>query len=165
MYIPTDFKTENNKHNQAIAALRAYYNGKKKIVELPGKNNVGYDLLIDDLHVEIKTNTGAGKSGPYKTFLIETYADHDQVKQPEWRYADVDYLIVFNRFARKAYIYSIPELRDYVTKNESSQVPSGVSVGMYNTANKKCSWGVKINWNCKEAGCVKELDLQEFWYD
>ena len=169
MYIPSSFNAENQKHNQAIASLQAYYKGKKHIVELPGKNNSGFDLIIQDdtgcYNVEIKTNSGAGKAGPYQTFLIETFADYAMEKQPEWRYADVDFLIIFNRHTRKAYIYSISLLRDYVSANESKQVPSGVSVGMYNQKDKKCSWGLKIKWNCKEAGCVKELDLKDYWND
>jgi len=171
MYIPVNFNTENNKHNVAIAALKNYYTDRAVITELPGKNTKGYDLEIvfnnnpDTVFtVEMKSNAGKASSGfMYNTWLLETYADHEMNKMPEWRTTEaLDFLIIFNTAQRKAYIYDVQKLRSYVNKNEARQVPSGVGTGQYGKTNKLCSWGLKIDWNCEEAGCIKVLDLRAF---
>lgn len=165
MYQPVSFNHENNKHSVAINALKNYYEGKATITELPGKNTKGYDIEIDfgsgAWNVEMKSNAGKASSGfLYSTWLLETYADHEMNKLPEWRTTEaLDFLIIYNTAQKKAYVYDIHQLRSYVEKNEARQVPSGVGTGQYGKANKLCSWGLKINWNCPEAGCVKVLDL------
>lgn len=172
MYIPESFSVENNKHTESINALKKYFYGSALINELPGKNDRGFDLEMvfrEDLHtvfnIEIKTNTGCSSTGfNYPTWIIETWADNEMYKLPEWRTTkDLHYLIIFNRATKHAYIYNIEKLRSYVIKNESRQVSSGVGTGQYGKADKKCSWGLKINWNCPEAGCESVLDLKDYW--
>lgn len=172
MYVPNNFNEENSKHQQSINALKKYFLGDALLKELPGKNDLGYDLqmvFIEDLHtvfnVEIKSNTGCSSTGfNYPTWIVETWADHEMYKLPEWRTTkDLHYLIIINRASKRAYVYNIEALRAYVIKNESRQVSSGVGTGQYSKTTKKCSWGLKINWNCKEAGCESELDLSSVW--
>lgn len=165
-YIPESFSHENNKHTQAITALKKALINKAVVKELPGKNNEGYDLTVHffkeeyPCHVELKTNAGKSKSGhEYTTWLLETYTDHDRAYLPEWRYADVHYLIIVNRHKQQAYIYDIDLLRAYVEKNEAKQIPSGTGSGQYGTIDKKCGWGIKINWQEHLAGYIKTIPL------
>lgn len=165
-YVPESFSQENNKHTQAIAAIKKALINKAIVKELPGKNDLGYDLTVhffDDeeaYHVELKTNAGVSKSGyEYSTWVLETYTDHDKAYLPEWRYADVHFLIIVNRHKQQAYIYDIDLLRAYVEKNEAQQIPSGTGSGQYNTTNKKCGWGIKIKWQEPLAGYIKTLPL------
>ena len=168
-YIPSSFYEENDKHQRSIRALKNYYKGVKVITELPEKNNEGYDLLIatgDSVcRVEVKTNRGSTVGGRcYPTWILETYTDYNQEKLPEWRTAPkLDNLIIFNLTAKVAFIYDISTLRDYVTTNEHDHVPSGTGTGQYNKTGKKlCSWGLKIGWECKEAGHIKTIDLARY---
>lgn len=171
MYVPENFNKENAKHNTGIAALKSYYKNKAVIHELPGLNDVGYDLEMsfnshpDDVYgIEIKTNAGESKGIVYKTFALETYADHEMTKMPDWRTAKgLDFLIVFNRYARKAYVYDVEKLRAYVWKNEHKHRPSGVGTGQWNSAVKKCSWALLLQWETEEAGLMKVLDLTNDW--
>jgi len=171
MYVPENFNKENAKHNTGIAALKRYYQHKAVIHELPGKNDVGYDLEMsfnshpDDIYgIEIKTNAGESKGIIYKTFSLEVYADHEKTKLTDWRTSEgLDYLIVFNRYARKAYIYDVEMLRAYAWKHDGKERASGVGVGQWNQTVKRCSWVILVPWACPEAGFIKEIDLAHCW--
>lgn len=175
-YIPTDFKTEDNKSNRAIDALVAAYkhSGLATIKVLPGKNTVKYDLEIsfaahpEDVYAcEMKTNAGASANGyQYPTWIIETFSDNAKTKPTDWRTADsLDYLIICNGATKQGFVYHVDKLREYVSANIDRQQPSGTGTGQYhvNDQNKKCSWGLKINWACKDAGYIKTVDLSRFW--
>lgn len=171
-YVPTSFQSEDDKSNQCIRILKKYYKGKALLTKLPGLNNEGYDMTIvfmsnlSDLYtLEIKSNAGCSSTGfMYKTWLVETYADNAMERMPEWRTTDgLDFLIIFNRATKQAHIYDVNKLRDYVAANESAQVPSGTGTGQYNKTNKLCSWGLKIPWECEEAGHLKTLNLASYW--
>jgi hypothetical protein len=173
-YIPESFDAENAKHTRAIDALKAFYKqeGTAKIKELPGLNNKRYDLEIfftshaDDIYsVEMKTNRGTDVSGHrmYDTFLLETYADHEQNKPTDWRIAEsLDYLIECNRSTMKAYVYHVPKLRKWVDSHIANQCPAGKGVGQ-RPGDTLCAWGIRIKWECKEAGWIKTIDLAPFW--
>tara|TARA_R110000868_G_scaffold34998_2_gene125769 strand:+ start:320 stop:841 length:522 start_codon:yes stop_codon:yes gene_type:complete len=168
-YIPRSFNEENAKHSKCILALKKYYQGVKTITELPGKNDEGCDLLIGEgeaiKRVEIKTLAGASNTGtPYKTFIVETFTDYNQKYLSGWRAAPLLHnIIFFNLHDKKAYIYNANILRAYVNSNQHLQIPSGTGTGQYNKANNKlCSWGLKIEWQCKEAGFIKSLDLSHY---
>lgn len=164
-YIPSSFAAENSKHTQAIHSLKGTLmslDPTTTFIEHPGKNNLGYDLTINGLNVEIKTNSGVNaRTGTgYATWLLETFCDHDCNKFPEWATCDqLDHLIIINRHASTAYVYDVKLLRSYVAANIAAMVPSGLGSGQYSKGTTLCGWGLKLPWICEAAGFIGSIEL------
>lgn len=169
------FEDLNDKHNYSIRCLENLIGSKcKTFKKLPGKNSFGFDLMLmkkgtDKLiTAEVKTNSGVSQDGKikYNTFLIETYADHDKKVLPEWRNEEywVQQLFIHNLDKNEIYLYDVSMLRAYVKENEHLQVKSGASVKTKSADNTKCSWGIKIPWECEEAGYIQTLIVKDLPY-
>ena len=164
-YIPSSFAAENSKHQTAIHSLKGTLmslDATTTFIEHPGKNNLGYDITVNGLNVEIKTNSGVNaRTGTgYTTWLLETFCDHDCNKFPEWATTDaLDHLIIINRHANTAYVYDVKLLRSYVAANITAIVPSGLGSGQYGKGTQLCGWGLKLPWICEAAGFIGSIEL------
>jgi len=157
------FEDLNKQHDYSINCIKNLLDKKcRAFLILDGKNNSGCDLKLifkgEDMprHIEVKTNWGSHKQTGfvYNTFIVETYADYDKTRLPEWRNTDnwVDYLFIHNLYKNEIHVYDVRQLREYVRTHEYLQVSSGASVKTKSADNTKCSWGIKIPWQCEEAG-------------
>ena len=169
------FAELNKKHDYSINCIENLLSSKARAFwKLPGKNNSGCDLMIVKkgcdmpTTVEVKTNSGVSQDGSikYNTFLVETYADYDMTRLPEWRNEKywVDQLFIHNLYKNEIYVYDVSMLRAYVKENEHLQVKSGASVKTKSADNTKCSWGIKIPWECEEAGYIQTLIVKDLPY-
>lgn len=113
----------------------------------PGKNDKGCDFRVADRSYELKCNKGSDAYGrPYQTCFMEVYADNAKTVMAEWMRFPVNRICIVNQHAQTAYVFDGDMLRSYCANQPL--VNGGWSHGDKSLRN----WGVKVEWECEEAG-------------
>jgi len=154
-----NFVTTNAKANITVQRIVNTL-GAKNCIVLPGKNDVGYDMQVKWLgdlcyNVEVKSNKGTNNTGSkvYSTFFLETWADHNKTIKPEWRTsAGLHKMYVVNEYEGKCYVFNILKLRAYANSREGMQSTAGGWSHANDGQAGKTNHGIKVQWECKEAG-------------
>ena len=110
----------------------------------PSNYFIGHDMVFKGLKVEVKSCSGVSKDGThYETACIELVTKAG--KEVGWRTGGADILVQIDRSNWKAHVYDATALNEWSKKQRT-----------FESYDAQC---MRMEWQCKEAGHIKTVQL------